>query len=340
MGYLRRVEHHVINWQAFVRDKVTTDFDAIAMLLYAEQYQNNPLYHQFCNLLGRPPSAVTTVQDIPYLPISFFKTHILQTGDWTPQTFFRSSGSTGLATSRHAVRDMSWYQEMTRWGFQEVMGDPSNWCWLALLPGYLDREGSSLITMTEYFIQKSKYPESGFFLRDQDQLVQTVEELRKKKVPIMLIGVTFALLQLAERNLNWTDGVHVLETGGMKGMGPELIREELHHRLKAGLGVPSVSSEYGMTELFSQAYMNEEGRFVPSPALRVTTRDIHDPFFFPGYGRTGRLCMIDLANYATQAFIQTDDLGRVYPDGSFDVLGRMDGSDLRGCNLLLGELSS
>lgn len=310
------------------------------MDLYAEQYKNNPIYHQFCILIRKEPTAVHSVEDIPFLPIAFFKSHLVQSGSWNPQTEFRSSGSTSDTTSRHVVKDLAWYQEITDWGFTEAFGDPTSWCWLALLPGYLDREGSSLITMAEQFIKGSAYAESGFFLRDHDRLIQTVQKLIDRQVPIMLLGVTFALLQLAERQLDWKNGVHIMETGGMKGMGPELIREQLHNRLKTGLGVQSVSSEYGMTELFSQAYTTTDGRFKPAPTLQVTTRDIHDPFAFPGYGRTGRLCMIDLANYATQAFIQTDDLGRVYPDGHFDVLGRMDGSDLRGCNLLLGELSS
>ncbi|MBK7344034.1 MAG: acyl transferase [Saprospiraceae bacterium] len=325
-------------WQAAIRDKAVSDFDAIAMHLYAEQFKDNPIYQQFCTLIGKRPDNVHTVNDIPFLPIAFFKSHLVQTGSWHPQTEFRSSGSTSNTTSRHLVKDLVWYQEVTDWGFKEVFGDPASWCWLALLPGYLDREGSSLITMAEQFIKGSAYAESGFFLRDHDLLIQTVNKLIDRQVPIMLLGVTFALLQLADRQLNWGNGVHIMETGGMKGMGPELIREQLHHRLKTGLGIQSVSSEYGMTELFSQAYTNDLGRFVPTPTMHVTTRDIHDPFAFPGYGRTGRLCMIDLANYATQAFIQTDDLGRVYPDGHFDVLGRMDGSDLRGCNLLIGEL--
>lgn len=327
-------------WQSAVRDKAVSDFDAIAMDLYAEQFKHNPIYQQFCSLISKEPDKVFSVNDIPFLPIAFFKSQLVQSGSWEPQTEFRSSGSTSNTTSRHLVNDLVWYREITEWGFNEAFGDPSAWCWLALLPGYLDREGSSLITMAEQFISGSKYKESDFFLRDHDRLIQTVNQLRERQVPIMLLGVTFALLQLSERQLNWKNGVHIMETGGMKGMGPELIREQLHHRLKTGLGIQSVSSEYGMTELFSQAYTTAQGRFKPAPTLKVTTRDIHDPFSFPGYGRTGRLCMIDLANYATQAFIQTDDLGRVYENGHFDVLGRMDGSDLRGCNLLLGELSS
>ncbi len=315
------------------------DMEVVALELFACQAEHSPVYARFCQLIRRHPRDVDQVDAIPFLPVSFFKTHELTCGEWTPQVEFTSSGSTGTQTSRHRVKDLTWYENIARQGITSAYGPPNEWCWLALLPGYLDREGSSLITMAELFIRESNYPESGFYLRDQDRLIETITRLRSRNIPVMLLGVTFALLQLAERKLDWPSGVRVLETGGMKGMGPELIRSELHQRLKEGLGVPSVYSEYGMTELFSQAYTNDQVRFVPAPTLFVTTRDIHDPFSFPGYGKTGRLCMIDLANYATQAFIQTDDLGRVYPDGQFDVLGRMDGSDIRGCNLLISEVT-
>ncbi|MCF8238267.1 MAG: acyl transferase [Saprospiraceae bacterium] len=337
--YLRSVDEQDRYWQNRIRQTDPADVQTIALELFAYQTSNNPVYHEFCRLIRRDPAQISQLDEIPFLPISFFKTHLLQCENWEPQMEFRSSGTIGMTSSRHAVKDLQWYHDVTRWGFSAAYGPPEEWCWLALLPGYLDREGSSLISMAEHFIQRSIHPESGFYLRDHDRLIETIERLCDRDVPVMLLGVTFALLQLAERKLNWSTGVQVLETGGMKGMGPELIRSELHHLLKEGLGVSTISSEYGMTELFSQAYTNAAVRFVPAPTLIVTTRDIHDPFSFPGYGRTGRLCMIDLANYATQAFIQTDDLGRVYPDGQFDVLGRMDGSDIRGCNLLISEFT-
>ncbi|MEZ5029910.1 MAG: acyl transferase [Saprospiraceae bacterium] len=325
-------------WQDRIRRECERDAEQLAMDLFAWQAKENGLYREFCRLVHRRPDHIRDRNEIPFLPISFFKSHVLTSGSWTPTLFFRSSGTTGMVSSRHGVRDLDWYLEVARRGFSEQFGDPSEWCWLALLPGYLEREGSSLITMVDAFIRGSRHAESGFFLRNVEDLLLTVEKVARREIPVMVIGVTFALLQLAEHHLTWGPGVRVMETGGMKGMGPELIRTELHDRLIRGLGVPSITSEYGMTELFSQAYLREDGRFVPASTLWVTTRDIHDPFAFPGYGRTGRLCMIDLANYATQAFIQTDDLGRVFEDGSFEVLGRMDGSDIRGCNLLVSEL--
>lgn len=324
-------------WQERIRRERGRHSDQLTMDLFAYQAEENVLYREFCRLVHRDPNQVKHPMDIPFLPISFFKTHVITTGPWQPGQFFRSSGTTGATTSQHGVHDLDWYLEMAHQGFSEQFGDASEWCWLALLPGYLDREGSSLITMVDAFIRGSRYPESGFFLRNEEDFLHQVAEVSSRNIPVMVIGVTFALLQLAERKVNWGPGVTVMETGGMKGMGAELIRTELHDRLISGLGVPSITSEYGMTELFSQAYMRDDGLFVPATTLQVITRDIHDPFAFPGYGRTGRLCMIDLANYATQAFIQTDDLGRVYPDGSFEVLGRMDGSDIRGCNLLVAE---
>lgn len=337
--YLRNVEPQDQYWQDRIRREAGQQAEQLAMDLFAYQAEANVLYREFCKLVRRGPDHVRRRMEIPFLPISFFKSHVLTSGSWQPDHFFRSSGTAGMTTSRHGVRDLSWYLEMARQGFKEQFGEASAWCWLALLPGYLEREGSSLITMVDAFIRGSRYPESDFFLRNEEDLLAAITALSEREVPVMVIGVTYALLQLAERKLSWGPGIRVMETGGMKGMGQELIRSELHDRLITGLGVPSITSEYGMTELFSQAYMREDGRFVPASTLWVTTRDIHDPFAFPGYGRTGRLCMIDLANYATQAFIQTDDLGRIFPDGSFDVLGRMDGSDVRGCNLLVSDLA-
>lgn len=217
--YLRLVDEKEHNWQTRIRTLDRATVETIALDLFAYQVAHNPVYQTFCSLVGRDPNQVRRIEDIPFLPISFFKSHLLQCEDWVPQVEFRSSGTTGMTSSRHAVKDLEWYLEITRWGFDKAYGKPEEWCWLALLPGYLDREGSSLITMAEHFIQGSRYPESGFYLRDHDRLIETITRLRADKVPVMLLGVTFALLQLAERNLDWSSGVQILETGGMKGWG-------------------------------------------------------------------------------------------------------------------------
>lgn len=327
------------HWQSLMRSLGPEGFEDAAMELFRWQSRANPIYARFCELLHRGADRVSIMEDIPFLPVSFFKTHTLLSGEWESERVFTSSATTGVVPSRHEVQSFAWYLETAESCFAAQYGSPGEWAWLALLPGYLEREGSSLVAMADHFIHLSKYPESGFYLDDLEGLKRQADLLISKRVPVIVLGVTHALLQFADRfPSDWGDRVMVMETGGMKGHGPERVRGEVHRLLREKLGLPVIHSEYGMTELFSQAYSTVEGRFMAGPFMRVTVRDINDPFSFPGFGRSGALCIIDLANYATQAFLATQDVGRVYPDGSFEVLGRLDGSDIRGCNLMVGDL--
>lgn len=281
------------------------------------------------------------MEDIPFLPIQFFKSHSVKTGDWPTQTTFTSSGTTGDATSRHPVRDLDFYKKNTVHGFRAFYGDPSEWLVLALLPSYLERTGSSLVVMAEHFIQLSKHPQSGFFLNNLEELLPILANPLppnpQSEIPksVILLGVSFALLDLAEQHSLDLQHVTIMETGGMKGRRRELTRSELHDILKPAFNAPAIHSEYGMTELFSQAYSKGDGLFRPVPTLRAFTREITDPLTSQQPGRTGILNLMDLANFDTCSFIATDDLGRVFPDGSFEVLGRVDNSDVRGCNLMV-----
>jgi hypothetical protein len=326
-------------WQSKIRALRPGAFEQIAMELFHWQFDNNQLYRAFCELIHHTPAEVSAWHHIPYLPISFFKTHRIQSGDWEPAMTFTSSRTSGTNQSQHSVRSYSWYLESATTSFAAQYGTPAQYAWMALLPGYLERTGSSLIDMAAHFIRRSRHPESGFFLDDFGKLKAQIDRLHFDHKKVVLLGVTHALLQFAKQfPSSWNQDIIVMETGGMKGHGPELVRYEVHQQLQKSLGVDHIHSEYGMTELFSQAYAPKDGLFHPGPAMRVTTREINDPYTFPGYGKTGLLCICDLANYATQAFIATQDLGRVYPDGRFEMLGRLDGSDIRGCNLLVGDV--
>lgn len=313
-----------------------SSFETVALTVFRYQAKHNPLYARFLSLLGRPPARVQRLADIPFLPISFFKTHLVQTGHWTPATVFTSSGTTGQIPSQHRVPDLNWYHQNTLRGFQSAYGDPADWLVLALLPSYLERSGSSLVSMADFFIRRSRHTQSGFFLHDLEALQQTLHQ-RPVGVPTLLLGVSFALLDLAETYPQLLgESVVVMETGGMKGKRPEITREALHAVLKEALGVSFIHSEYGMTELLSQAYAYQEaGRFVPAPTLRAFTMETNDPFCRTRAGRVGVLNLIDLANVDTCSFIATEDIGKVQADGTFEVLGRLDTAELRGCNLLV-----
>jgi len=310
-------------------------FDELALAAFRHQVKHNAVYRQYVALLGRDPRRVRGTAEIPFLPIGLFKTHEIRSGIWPAETVFTSSGTTGRATSRHFVRDLAFYYRHAELGFRHFFGPVEDHAVLALLPSYLERGGSSLVAMAGHFIRRSRYPESGFFLDQPEQLIRRIDQLLAAGVPTLLLGVTFALLDLAEKGpFPWRD-LKVMETGGMKGRRREMVREEVHDHLRRGFGIPEVLSEYGMTELFSQAYSLGGGIFRPVPGMQVHTREITDPFAAPSAGKTGVLNIIDLANWDTVSFVATDDLGRVYPDGSFEVLGRLDHSDLRGCNLLV-----
>lgn len=323
-----------------VEDVTADAFEGLALEVFRYQLRANPLYGRFVELLGVEPEAVDSLGKIPFLPISFFKSHWVQTGKWEPEAVFRSSGTSGMSTSRHAVRSVENYLANCRRGFRAIYKkEPSEFCWLALLPSYLERKDSSLVCMAEHFIRFSRYKESGFFLNEWEDLRKRLEACAEKEVPVALLGVSFALLELAERFPGALPlrSTIVMETGGMKGRRREMIRSELHEILTAALGVEHIHSEYGMTELLSQGYSRGKGIFQPAPTMRVLAREINDPLCLQQWGKTGVLNVIDLANLHSCAFIATDDLGKVYQDHTFEVLGRLDGSDIRGCNLLIEE---
>lgn len=319
-----------------VRDCEASTFEALALDIFHYQSRYNPIYAQFLELLQCEVASVRRIADIPFLPISLFKDHQLQSGNWKATRIFTSSGTTGSTPSQHLLRDDQWYQENARRAFQRLYGPLSNYTVFALLPAYLERKGSSLVFMADDFIRSSGCENSGFYLDKLGELVSRINLAREKGGKILVLGVSFALLDLAEGYpQSWGEEVVVMETGGMKGRRRELTREELHETIKVGLGVKRVHSEYGMTELLSQAYAPQNGLFRPAPTMRVLTRDVTDPLSIRFDNRTGAINVIDLANLDTISFIATDDLGRVYPDGDFEVLGRMDASDTRGCNLLV-----
>lgn len=313
------------------------NFPSIALEVFRYQARHNALYSKFLSLLGVTPGMVNTPNEIPFLPISFFKTHDIRSGTWTAQTTFTSSGTSGQLASRHLVRHLDFYLRNTVEGFQQQYGAPSKYTLLALLPSYLERSASSLVHMARHFIQLSGQPHSGFFLHNMAPLVALLrkyEAAGAKAPPTILLGVSFALLDLVDSHTFHLPHLIVMETGGMKGRRAEPTRGELHAALQKGFGVPVIHSEYGMTELFSQAYSKSGGLFHPAATLRAFVREITDPRCIRPPGKSGVLNFIDLANVNTCSFIATDDLGRVYEDGSFEVLGRLDNSDLRGCNLM------
>ncbi len=313
-------------------------FRNAAMALFRRQGVDNPIYRKFLSHLGIDVQEVGDILKIPFLPISFFKTHLLQTGSFIPEVVFESSGTTGTINSRHGIHSMQYYLDNTLINFKEVYGDPREYCFLALLPSYLEKGNSSLVAMAEYLMQESGHPENGFYLNNLDQLVSQLSKLDSQSQPVILLGVTYALMDLAERYNLALKHVIVMETGGMKGRKKEITRAELHGLLRERLGVQDIHAEYGMTELQSQAYAVRDGIFRASSTMQVLLRSPDDPFEmwsagqYPG--RTGIINIIDLANIHTQAFIATDDLGRFSQDGGFEVLGRVDNCDIRGCSLL------
>ena len=317
----------------------------MALKIFRFQHENNLVYRQFCDLRKIDAYSIKTIKQIPFLPIQFFKTHKVVSNNNQVQEIFTSSGTTGITTSQHFVTDVSLYQDSYRFGFSQFYGNITNYIVLALLPSYLDRSGSSLIYMFNDLIKRTNNPESGFYLNNQSELLHKLEKLKNSDKQVLLIGVTFALLDLVQslenhNNLNPNNklslqNVIIMETGGMKGRRKEIIREELHQILCNGLGVSTIHSEYGMTELLSQAYSLGSGIFKPAPTLAVQIREATDPFQRLPHGKTGGINLIDLANLATCSFIATDDLGKLHADGSFEVLGRLEASDIRGCNLMV-----
>lgn len=310
-------------------------FDDIAFQIFHFQAENNPVYRDYIQHLGVDVAAVRTIDEIPFLPISFFKTNEIKTGAWTAEAIFSSSGTTGSRTSSHAVRSLNFYLGHSVRCFEYFFGDITQYHFLALLPSYLERRDSSLVVMIQYFMQKSRSNSSGFYLQNTDQLLKDLQNLKKDGKKTVLWGVTFALLDLAERYYPDLSHCLVFETGGMKGRRPEITRQELHSRLNQGFNTRRIFSEYGMTELLSQAYTKGESAFFCPPWMKVLARDLTDPMEKGLLNESGGINVIDLANLDSMAFIETEDIGKVSTDGSFEILGRMDNSDVRGCNLMV-----
>jgi phenylacetate-coenzyme A ligase PaaK-like adenylate-forming protein len=310
-------------------------FTEVALAVFKHQFQTNRVYRSFCDLINVHPSDVQKVSDIPFLPIQFFKSRKVLASREEVQEIFTSSGTTGSRTSKHFVTDIKLYKESYRKGFHHFYGNIEAYTVLALLPNYLERKGSSLVYMVEDFIARSKHVESGFYLDNLEELTKTLIKLDKSGQKTLLIGVSFALLDLIEKQQFNLKNTIVMETGGMKGRRKELVREELHAILQEGFGVNEIHSEYGMTELLSQGYSQGKGIFKTPPWMRVLTRDTEDALSIQSPGKNGGLNVIDLANYNSCSFIATQDLGKVHKDGTFEIMGRFDSSDIRGCNLMV-----
>lgn len=312
-----------------------SQFEEMALKIFKHQFENNKVYRSFCDLLFKHPSDVKTIKNIPFLPIQFFKSHKIISSSNKAQKIFTSSGTTGQVTSKHFVTDIELYKQSFQKGFQHFYGNIEDYVVLALLPSYLEREGSSLIYMVNDMITNSKQPKSGFYLNDLEALKNTLSNLELRNKKTLLIGVSFALLDFVEKYQLQLKNTIIMETGGMKGKRKESIRTELHEALKQGFGVDTIHSEYGMTELLSQAYSKGNNTFTTPPWMQVLTRDTEDALTIQEHGKTGGINIIDLANVDSCAFIATQDLGKVYKDGTFEVLGRFDNSDIRGCNLMV-----
>ena len=338
-------------------------FEKTALKVFRFQHENNKVYRDFCDFLKVNPQQVKSLQQIPFLPIQFFKSHNVVSNTNPAEVTFTSSGTTGMVTSKHLVTDVSLYEESYRKGFSEFYGNIEDYVVLALLPSYLEREGSSLIYMVEDLIKLSNQPESGFYLHNHDDLIKKLTALDESGQNVILIGVTYALLDLIETFNNKQSSVEnekkvldnfgqktenlskkhqfqlkntiIMETGGMKGKRKEMIREELHEQLCKGFGVNAIHSEYGMTELLGQAYSLGEGVFECPSWMHILVRDPEDALTYVKDGKTGGINVIDLANINSCSFIATQDLGKKNPNNSFEVLGRFDNSDIRGCNLMV-----
>ncbi len=316
-----------------IRDQES--FERTALDVFRYQAQHIRVYKEWLQQLKCDPLLVSKVEAIPFLPIRLFRSHEVMAEGTTASIVFSSSGTTGAITSRHFVADVSVYEESFLTSFRQYYGEPSDYCFIALLPSYLEREGSSLVYMADRLIRESNHADSGFYLNQYAELHELLTVLRDRKQQTILLGVTYALLDLAEQFPMDFPNLIIMETGGMKGKRKELVREDLHAQLMAAFGVPAIHSEYGMTELLSQGYSSGKGIYTAPPWMQILIRDINDPFRSMPDGATGGVNVIDLANIHSCSFLATDDLGKRYTDGSFEVLGRFDHSDLRGCNLMI-----
>ncbi|RYY62211.1 MAG: acyl transferase [Chitinophagaceae bacterium] len=327
-------------WNDKIFNVAEAGFETLALEIFEFQYERNAVYRAFCDALGRNPQTVTSLASIPFLPVGFFKTHVITTTAFQPAVVFESSGTTGMVNSRHLVRDTGIYEESFEKGFERVYGPVKDLVIIGLLPSYLERANSSLVYMVDKLIARSRKPDSGFYLHNTDKLAATLQRLELEKKRSVLIGVTFALLDFAGSFPMPLAHCMIMETGGMKGRRQEMIRAEVQSILQHAFTLSSVHSEYGMTELLSQAYSTGGGRFNCPPWMKVLIREEEDPLSIrlsppPGAAViSGAVNIIDLANIYSCSFIATDDAAKMYSDGRFEILGRLDNSDLRGCSLL------
>ena len=319
----------------FLSESADWNFEELVNKCFRHQYAKNPVYQDYVNNLSIDVDSVETCDDIPFLPIEFFKSRKVYAGDKDEEIQFFSSGTTGSTPAVHYLAFKALYELSFTESFKHFYGEPKNYCFLALLPSYLERENSSLVYMIDRLIRMSAFSESGFYLNNLDDLAQTLNTLEKRKTKTILIGVSYALLDFAERFPMQLKHTTVMETGGMKGRREELSKVALHKILADGFGLEDIHSEYGMTEILSQAYSSGKGIFYSPPWMRVRIRDPYDPFSYLETGRTGGVNIIDLANWHSCSFIETQDLGRMTNDSGFEILGRFDSSDIRGCNLLV-----
>jgi len=308
-------------------------FNEKAMRIFQYQYSNNRVYKTWNDILQVDIASISSLSNIPFLPISFFKTHKIVCSVFQPEYIFESSGTTQSVTSRHYVKDAALYRKSFLNVFKIFYGDVKDWCIIGLLPSYLERKNSSLVVMVNELIHQSNHADNGFYLYELEKLKDVLLRLENNQQKTLLIGVSFALLDFAEQYPLQLKYTTVMETGGMKGRRKEITRQEMHSILCNNLGINKVHSEYGMTELLSQAYSKGDGIFYCPPWMKVFVRGEDDPLLIRETGR-GVLNIIDLANIYSCSFIATDDVGTVYEDGSFEVIGRMDNSDVRGCSLM------
>ncbi len=338
-------------WNDKVFSVTQAGFQELALEIFRFQYQHNSIYKAYADMLHINFKKINALSQIPFLPIQFFKTHSVKTTEFEPQAVFESSG-TQTINSHHFIKDIELYKQSFLKGFELFYGSVNEWCIIGLLPSYLERENSSLIFMVDELIRQSQHSQSGFYLYEYEKLYKTLNQLETDKQKTLLIGVSFALLDFAEKHSLSLEHTIIMETGGMKGRKQEIVRQELHEILKSKFKVDLIHSEYGMTELLSQAYSKGNGIFSCPPWMKVLLRDEEDPLLVTGYGsqvmsseltydipglvtKTGAINIIDLANIYSCSFIAADDAGRLYTDGNFEVLGRIDNSDIRGCSLLM-----
>lgn len=311
-------------------------FEALALEIFRFQYEHNPVYQQYAKTLGRVGAQVSSINQIPFLPVGLFKTHTISSTSFKPEAVFESSGTTQTINSRHFVKDLSIYRKSFLTAWQQFYGPVGEWCIIGLLPSYLERKNSSLVVMVDELVRETRHAESGFYLYEHEQLFATLQRLEKAGQKTLLIGVTFALLDFAEKYPIPLSNTIIMETGGMKGRRSEMTRPEVHEILKKAFQTKNIHSEYGMTELLSQAYSTGDGIFQTPPWMKVLVRQEDDPFDVRTSG-SGVLNVIDLANIYSCSFIATDDIGKVFADESFEVQGRTDSSDIRGCSLMVAD---